>query len=285
MHVASCEPNGHRRDRHGVCVPDDCVLAPAPLPYTTPDVRAMQRCRRPMWLALPPWVLNLQRRPHLVGSGLRSGGGSGGTGTRSPHHHRNDQSAAAASAIEHRLHHHPNFLWHAGERARAQRTGRGVLKGCGRSAESGRAGHATACDRVQRDLGEGAGVCRTQTRTLIPEYQERCAWRRRLAAVAERGIAASSRLARLSPSVRPRPSPTLRTGDRSSGHDAHPICRAFCPPCPRPRSMYDHLRQSRAAWASEACAGDASGRSQEGQTRLHWSPLEPDSWQSVAMRR
>jgi len=167
LHVASCEPNGHRRDRHGVCVPDDCVLAPAPLPYTTPDVRAMQRCRRPMRLALPPWVLNLQRRPHLVGSGLRSGGGSGGTGTRSPHHHRNDQSAAAASAIEHRLHHHPNFLWHAGERARAQRTGRGVLKGCGRSAESGRAGHATACDRVQRDLGEGAGVCRTQTRTLI----------------------------------------------------------------------------------------------------------------------
>ena len=127
MHVASCEPNGHRRDRHGVCVPDDCVLAPAPLPYTTPDVRAMQRCRRPMRLALPPWVLNLQRRPYLVGSGLRSGGGSGGTGTRSPHHHRNDQSAAAASAIEHRLHHHPNFLWHAGERARAQRTGRGVL--------------------------------------------------------------------------------------------------------------------------------------------------------------
>eukprot|EP00966_Prymnesium_polylepis_P274505 6342416-Prymnesium_polylepis.1 len=60
----------------------------------------MQRCRRPMRLALPPWVLNLQRRPHLVGSGLRSGCGSGGTGTRSPHHHRNGQSAAAASAIE-----------------------------------------------------------------------------------------------------------------------------------------------------------------------------------------
>jgi hypothetical protein len=168
---------------------------------------------------------------------------------------------------------------------------------------SGSADRARGFERLRSERGIGQGRPRHCMRSCAErswggrrrlshtnahpdlECQERCAWRRRLAAVAERGIAASSRSARLSPSVRPRPSPTLRTGDRSSGHDAHPICRAFCPPCPRPRSMYDHLRQSRAAWASEACASDASGRSQEGRTRLHWSPLEPDSWQSVAMRR